>query len=97
MLHLDKDRWKSTMFTNEIYLSVCSCNKISLVYIYDMTLYDIVINNTHSNAQEEKEKRGVHSELYGSGRLVKSSTFLLQGEQQLRVYICNLFTLESEF
>ena len=28
MLHQDKDRWKCTMFTNEIYLSVWSGNKI---------------------------------------------------------------------
>ena len=34
MLHPDKERWKCTMFTNKIYLSVCSCDKILLVYIY---------------------------------------------------------------
>ena len=78
MPHPDKDRWKHTMFTDKI-LSVCSCNKTSLVYIYiyNMTLYNIIIiNNNHSYVQEEKKFDNiVHSELYGSSRLARKFNF----------------------
>ena len=50
-------------------------------YIYNMTLYNIIINNNQSSVWEKKIDSIVHSELYGSSRLAKSSTFLLKGER----------------
>ena len=79
MPHPDNDRWKCTMFTNKIYLSVCSCDKISLVNNiykmkqYNMMVYGVVIIMIMIVMCENDMY--VHSELHGSVRLAIKFNF----------------------
>ena len=73
MPHLDNDKWKHTMFTNKIYISVCCIDKISTGYrIYRVSNgIKMLINYNNSDRNDNnvrKNDKYAHSELYGSAQ-----------------------------
>ena len=88
MPHPDNDRWKCTMFTNKIYVSVCLINKIPLVNIYTgwTTWHNgINYNNNDRNHNNDNNVQKMTSmfilNCYGSTKpAINVQTFLLKGE-----------------
>ena len=84
MPHPDNDKWKCTMFTNKLYVSVHLVDKILQVNVYTGEQYNMMVyknNNNNWNNNMHKMMSITNSEPYGSiGACNKCSYFLLKGE-----------------